>query len=482
MTIQYPSDSPAHNAEDSQTIFNAIRTINREGKKWTPEEASIVAAQYLIAPDQVFRWGERIYDHFKEEHNAYHGSIIHKVEAFLSDRYSFKRNALTRQVFIRGANDSGPYQPCIYNDIWRTLQHNLGMFGPRAKIPISDVQHLLESDYVKEYHPIRDYFNTLDDWDGTDYITQLGNHVECENQAFWLTQFKKCLVRMIACSYWHQENRIVMTLFTKTQSVGKNRFIKFLVPPALREYFKEDPIKDDKDAEIALTQNFVWHMDELESLSRKSQTSLKSFISRSMSKQRRPYDRQEVTRPRVVNFWASTNKDEFLADVQNTRWLCFRVNKIDWNYDNEETGTKTIDIDKVWAQAWALYNKKFVYQLAEDERVEQEILNQSFETMPIEKQLISKHLRAALPNAFIAEFMLPVDILKFLTEQVGGRINLNQFNITSAMSQLGFKSDKLNGKGMKGYWLLKINTPANGSQLPLEEKSPLTPDDVQVPF
>lgn len=483
MMLTPPTDAPAHNAEDNETIFNEIRKINRLGKTWDYHQAARIADQFLIDPKKVLTWGQSIYDYFESEHNAYNGSALKKVESFLSDRFSFRRNAITKKVMFREIA-AKEYEPCKYNDIWRLLQHNLKEFGNRAKVPLSDVQTLLESNFVKEYHPIKDYFHSLPEWDGEDYILKLGEHIECDNQPFWLVQFKKALVRMIACSYGLQENRIVMTLFTQRQAIGKNRFIKFLVPEKLREYFKEDPVEDNKDSEIALTQNFVWHMDELESLSRKALSSLKSFISRSVSKQRTVYARQEETRPRIVNFWASTNKDEFLADVQNTRWLCFRVNKINWDYNNDETGVKLVDIDKVWSQAWELYNDGFNYRLDEEERTAQDQLNQGFETMPIEKQLILKHLTQC--SADRGEFMMTGDILEYMVKQTGSRIQLNLFSIQSAMMQLGFTAEKtsINGTAVKGYWLIKAPI-ANGQPYPIDHQveSQKTPDNgFDLPF
>lgn len=471
-----PVNSPSLDPqEDKRKIFVHIRSLNRNGREWTREAAEMIAVVYLLPPEQIYQWGQQIYEHFPEEHNSHNGTVINRVEAFLSDKWVFRRNALTRKVMMRGIH-SKEFVPCKYNDIWRDLQHNLKTFGARIKIPLGDVQTLLESDYVKEYHPIKDYFNRLAPWDGTDHIQALAGHVQCENQQFWATQLRKALVRMIACSYQQIENRIVMTLYTKEQNIGKNRFIKFLVPPSLIEYFKEDPLQPNKDSEIALTQNFLWHLDELEALDRNDMASLKSFISRSSSKQRLAYARQEETRPRIVNFWASTNKEEFLTDWQNTRWLIFRVQTINWDYNNEVTGHSAIAIDQVWAQAWHLYKSKFNYRLDDIDVTDQNKQNKNFETVSMEKQLIMKYLSFGEPDSLGSEFMQPVDVWEFLTKQTG-RVTLNQYAIKPAMAQLDFPLEKvkLNDRKVSGYWVRK-SLQLNGSQYPMEmEKEPVQP-------
>ena len=144
---------------------------------------------------------------------------------------------------------------------------------------------------------------------------------------------------MIACTYGGTENRIVMTLVQQRQETGKSNLIAFLCPPELREYYKEDPLNaNSKDAEIALIANFIWNLDELAQLNKKEISELKGILSRRVIKQRRAYARDEENSRRIVNFWGSTNKEEFLTDSENTRWLCFRVTNI--NHDsllNKET-------------------------------------------------------------------------------------------------------------------------------------------------
>lgn len=469
--------------DDKQEMLDIIRKRIRHGQRWEGKVIEQLAEKFLIPPDNMYEIGLAFYDKFDDEFDAVHGSPLKKVETFLADRYQFRRNAITKRVMYRPLGSKDIYEPCQFNNIWRLLQHNLKEFGSKAKVPIGDVQNLLESNFVEEYNPIKDYFKHREAWDKVDHIGKLASHVQTTDQVFWEEQFRKCLVRMIACSVDLIENRIVMVLVQPDQEKGKSRFIRFLCPPELREYYKEDPVAATKDSEISLTENFMWNMEELEALDRKEINSLKSFISRNVSKQRRAYARQEETRPRIVNFWGSTNKEQFLNDVQNTRWLCFRVNSIDWDYNNENTGVKNIDINKVWDQAWHLYITGFDYRLDSDEAKKRDSMNHSFESMGNEKQLIIKYLTKIPANSVSGEFNMIIDIVQYLQAATHHKIQIHAFNVQTAMLQLGFVSEtrQINGTSVKGFWCIKKML-TNGAQLPMMDASEPVKDENPLPF
>ena len=189
---------------------------------------------------------------------------------------------------------------------------------------------------------------------------------------------------------------------------------------------------------------------------------MKAIISRETIKHRRAYARYEKTMRRIVNFWGSTNKTDFLTDTQNTRWMCFNVIHINHDYNNSETGTKNINIHQVWAQAYALLNSDFKYQLSKDERARRDSRNQMFESMPDEKQLIMRYFRPATATTPFAEFMVNVDILEFLNLNTSSKLHMSPHNVGRSMKQLDFKPDtkRINGKNCRGYWVLKNFNPS----------------------
>jgi predicted P-loop ATPase len=400
---------------------------------------------------------------------------IKKLEIWLNEHYDFRRNVITSLVWCRLKGKS--WQECNEKQIWRHVQHQK-IKDVSAKL--SDINNLIDSEFVPDFNPIKDYFSTLRPWDNVDHITNLASHVITTDQEFWLAQFKKALVRMIACTVGNVVNRIVMTLVGETQESGKSTFIRFLCPPELNEHYKEEPMLHDKDSEIALAENFMWNLEELDELNKQQISAMKAIISRQSVKQRRAYARHEKSMKRIVNFWGSTNKQDFLTDTQNSRWLCFGILGIDHDYNNTVTGVRKVDINKVWAQAYHLYKEGFSYQLQEDDRQKRDTINHDFETMPEEKQLIIRYFGLGKPGDGVSKFMVNFDIKEHLNQNTSQKNKFDERNIGRSMKQLGFipGMKKQNDRTVRGYWV-KILANINRQNSP--EKN-LFSDEIDLPF
>lgn len=439
-------------------LIEMIRDRNRSGDPWNKAVADEVAQKILINLEHVYPIGKAYYEANKHEHGVDSAPLLKKVEYFLLQRYDFQRNSINKRVFYRDkSKKDAQFVFCNYNDIWRLCQHNLDQFGKKARVNITDISNLLESEFVEEVNPFTEYFHALPHWDGIDHIKKLSSYIQTTDQPFWETQFRKALIRMIACTYGHIENRIIMVLVQQAQEKGKDSWLRFLCPPQLREYYKEDPMDITKDSEIALCQNFMWNLPELDSMNKKEISEIKSIISRASVKQRRAYGRQEENMTRIVNFWGTTNKEEFLTDTQNTRWLCFRVESINHKYNDYINDIHEVDIDKVWAQAWYLYKSGEAFNLNEEERHKRDVINHSHEHMSPEKQLIIKFLTPCEKETAGAEFVTNVEVLEYLIAQTGNKLRLAPENVGRSMSQLDFKSaiKKFNGKTIRGYYAIR---------------------------
>jgi predicted P-loop ATPase len=400
---------------------------------------------------------------------------IRKLEIWLNERYDFRRNVITSLVWCRLKGKS--WQECNEKQIWRHVQHQK---IKEVSAKLSDINNLIDSEFVPDFNPIKDYFATLPPWDNIDHITNLASYVTTTDQEFWLTQFKKALVRMIACTVGNVVNRVVMTLVGETQESGKSTFIRFLCPPELDEHYKEEPMLHDKDSEIALAENFMWNLEELDELNKQQIAAMKAIISRQSIKQRRAYARHEKSMKRIVNFWGSTNKQDFLTDTQNSRWFCFGVVGIDHDYNNTTTGVKRIDINKVWAQAYHLYKEGFSYVLDDEDRQKRDTINHDFETMPEEKQLIIRYFGIGKPGDGVSKFMVNFDIKEHLNLNTSQKNKFDERNIGRSMKQLGFipGMKKQNDRTVRGYWvkiLANINRQNSG------EKN-LFSDENDLPF
>lgn len=443
-------DMPPEYVKSTKDIYKQAHSINRAGREWEESDIKSFSKQYDLSPDIVRNIFKSVFKKNQDEFGIDHKPDIYKVENFIKKKWEIVKNEVTRRIEGR---EIGKDELSLINvdQINRELMHH------KFKFPLDKLKSLLRSDFVPIYNPFKKYFHSLPEWDGQDHIDDLANHVQTTNQEFWRTQFKKALVRNIACSVDLRVNRIIMTLVCSEEENGKSSFIRFLCPPALKDYYSESNLDNSKDSEIQLSENFIQNIEELAALNAIDINRFKSIISKSSIKQRRAYGEFSEVIPRRVNFWASTNKEDFLTDDQNTRWLCFTVKSINFDYNNTVTGVRMIDINKVWAQAWHLYNNDFNYHLTTAEILARQENNRSFESSSFEKELIMSKLKPAVEP--FGEFMANSDIMIFLSELVDNKHKINIYSISRAMAQLGFQKGvkKFGGKPCRGWWVQQIS-------------------------
>jgi predicted P-loop ATPase len=319
-----------------------------------------------------------------------------------------------------------------------------------------DLMTFIGSSQVKQYDPFLYYFDSLPKWQGDhDHILKLSNFVKAEEQSFFNEMFKKHLVRAVACALEpHTFNKHCLTLVGK-QNDGKSTFVRFLCPPKLRPYFKDGIRFENKDADIALTENFIINLDELATFTKSDINRIKEVFSKETVKSRRPFAKRETTMTRRASFFASTNDDEFLTDVTgNVRWLVFKIDNI--NHDSGgKKGYQSIDINSVWSQAYTLYKQGYKYQLSKDELERSEEKNKSHMINTIEMELISQYYEMGTTEKFDMMFS-STEFLNDLQSRTTAK--LNNVSFTKAKKFLKFfqLSTRLDGHNSptKRYFLL----------------------------
>lgn len=374
-------------------------------------------------------------------------TIFHITESYLSKHYDIRRNTVKLDIEIRSKNTNQPWKSLNENTLFVELQKK------GINISIERLVAILKSDYTSEFNPFIDYFNNLPKWDGKDYIQDIANHVKADNQKEFNHHFKKWLVRAVKCATIRDYfNKQAFVLVHNSQNSGKSTFCRFLCPPSLDQYIAED-ISNDKDARILLCKNFLINLDELAVLSRQEINSLKSYFSKTQINERMPYDRKNSIIPRTCSFIGSTNMDEFLNDeTGSVRWLCFNIHSIDWKYK------QIIDINKVWAQAFALaQTTDFDAELTKEEIAENERRNKDFQVISDERSLIQSFL-AKPSDQNKGEFANATDILIYL-KNWSGLSKLNKIAVGKALKQEGYERiQKYNDQKIQqyGYMVVKL--------------------------
>ena len=315
---------------------------------------------------------------------------------------------------------------------------------------------LNDPEFVPRFDPIRDYFESLPEWDNqNDYIGLLANYVKTTDQDFYVRQFRKMLVRMVAQGLNEIAfNKHCFTFFSN-QNDGKTYFFENLVQGTpLANYSKKNIEFEGKDSKRSLAENFMINLDELAGLSKQDVNRAKAFFSESQIKLRLPYDKKDSIMLRRASFVGSTNQREFLIDeTGNVRWIVFEVLSI--NHDNGgPNGYKAIDINKVWAQAYFLFKNDFPVQLNKDEIAHSESNNAKYGRDSVEYQMLLQYFTPCEKEQG-GTFYQPYKLVERLTQLVNNTVRLTSENIGRALRKMGVAKaqSKIGQIPVYGYWL-----------------------------
>ena len=254
-----------------------------------------------------------------------------EAELFLKENYLFRRNVLNGKVeFATKPAEGG-------EAVWRTLTSSaLNSIVIRAKreevcekgSPKSDIAEYVNSDEVERYDPIADYLESLPAWDGQNHVAKLFERlpgVDSELQGYLATWLRSVVAHWLQMDTIHG-NECVPTLIG-AQGCGKTTFIVRLLPPHLREYYLDHLNLSNKfDKEIALTNNLLVNLDELDAIRPSQHAALKQTLSKNKVNGRPIYGSSQEDRPRYASFVATTNNPHPLTDVTGSRrYICLTI-------------------------------------------------------------------------------------------------------------------------------------------------------------
>jgi predicted P-loop ATPase len=370
-----------------------------------------------------------------------------KLETYLSENFFFRFNEINGNIEFK-ANDGKGWEELNEFNIYRKIKLK------DIKAGFNDLIFLLKSDFVETYNPIAEYFESLNLWkenEDDDFIKRLCSCVKTKQPQRFEKHFKKWMVRTIKCALEDDYcNKNAIILVGEKQNTGKTSFIRFLVPPALRDYTTEN-ISFDKDSLIALIENIIINLDELATFTKVEINALKSILSKSFIKERHPFERKAKKLPRRASFIGSTNMTEFLSDpTGNVRWIPFEITGIDWNYSKE------INIDDVWRQAYSLYQSGFPCDVTAEEVKENEEANKQFTMVTVEMELLMQYYLPGTKEEHDV-FKTTGEVEITLKEKTNNLIKISNAQLGRAFKILGYERDnrydKDRGYAIKAYYL-----------------------------
>ena len=357
-------------------------------------------------------------------------------EQHINTRY----NVLTRKYEVHNHPEATFVELTdrILNTIYCGMSRTLN-----CRVMKSDLSAVIESDRSPEYNPLREYLDSLPQWDGTgDPITELASMVTTSNDAAQLHNrfFKKWLVGLIACWLDPKVTNHVILAYIGRQGIYKSTFMRNLLPPVLTDYFAVRNFTQmmNTDDRLLLTEKALIALEEIDTLTPTQVAQLNAIVTTTTISERSAYARYRESRHHIASFCATGNNPRFLTDVYGTRrWLPFLVTDIRSPYDH------VIAHDEVYAQAYTLYRQGFAYWFTSEEINELERHNQQFEEVSHEEELILTYLRKPYGDD-AGEFVTSTRIIEIVGQYI--RTRLNARKVKRAMERLGFEQRKIRGQ------------------------------------
>ena len=376
------------------------------------------------------------------------------VELFLNERYRFRRNVLNGKVELADLPDvdmPADEAGCKTSDHsleWRPLtQEALNSIIRRAKkeqvcekgSPKTAIVEFVHSEDVPVHNPIGDYLQQLPAWDGKNHIAQLFSRLPgltSEQQAFLATWLRSAVAHWLQMDTLHG-NECVPTLIG-AQGCGKTTFFHRLLPMELRQYYLDHLNLSNKfDKEMALTNNLLVNLDELEAIRPSQHAALKQTLSKSKVNGRPIYGCAQEDRPRFASFVATTNNPHPLTDPTGSRrYICLQIP--DGQYiDN----TGEIDYGQLYAQVvYELTVAKTPYWFSNDEVARIQQLNQNY----LVKKDISEMVEACFrkPKEGEAAKLMNSKMLLSHIQKAYPSVDINHGNkvrVGQAMNLLGYE-------------------------------------------
>ena len=208
------------------------------------------------------------------------------AELFLKENYLFRRNELNRKVeyvtLPLDEDESPKWRPLTENALNSIVLKAKREQVCGKKSPRTDITEYVNSNEVMSFNPIADYLNGLPKWDGQNHVAKLFNRlpgVDSERMGYLATWLRSVVAHWLQMDTVHG-NECVPTLIG-AQGCGKTTFSVRLLPPHLREYYLDHLNLSNKfDKEMALTNNLLVNLDELDAIRSSQHAALKQTLSK----------------------------------------------------------------------------------------------------------------------------------------------------------------------------------------------------------
>lgn len=250
----------------------------------------------------------------------------------------------------------------------------------------------------RHFHPVRDYLNSLPEWDGVKRVEDLFiKYLQAEDTEYVRTVTRKTFAEAVARIYVPGIKFDCVPVLDGDQGIGKSTIVKDLVSP---EYYSETlslTDMDDKSGAEKLQGFWAVEIGELAGMKKADIEKVKAFLSTCDDKYRPSYGRVVESHPRQCIIIATVNGERgYLRDITGNRrfWIIKlhqKKQKKTWNFTPEFRAQFWAEAKEIWKSGEKLYLEGDV--LAEAEKMQQS-------AMEVDERvgMVEEYLNTMLPD------------------------------------------------------------------------------------
>lgn len=315
------------------------------------------------------------------------------------DFANFAFNELANRIQITGPL---PWERPEGNMFWRDADTaQLKSIIDIRYLPFSSRNHdvaFTKAADDRHFHPVRDYLNSLPEWDGIERVEDLFiRYLQADDTPYVRAVTRKTFAVAVARVYVPGIKFDCVPVLDGDQGIGKSTIVKDLVTS---EYYSETlslTDMDDKSGAEKLQGFWAVEIGELAGMKKADIEKVKAFLSTCDDKYRPSYGKVVESHPRQCIIIATVNGERgYLRDITGNRrfWIIKlhqKKQKKTWDFTPEYRAQFWAEAKEIWKSGEKLYLEGDLLEAAEEAQ-------QS--AMEVDERLgmVEEYLNAMLPD------------------------------------------------------------------------------------
>ena len=290
---------------------------------------------------------------------------------YLESQCRLRRNVLTGET-LYVPSDMTEYRPLSVE-----AKNTLLLMANSQGVDLTDQQleQYIHSTIIEQWNPAKNWMESLEPWDGNDYVGELAQRIITSNPD-WPHRFHKWMLQMVArwMGLTVAQNDVIVPVIVGQFGYGKTTFCNLILPPSLRHYYTDQVrVRQMADVHELVTTHLLVALDEFYQENTDQLPAVRYLFSRSTPVQRWPYGTTREPRKNYAAFIATTGNLHPMTDAAGAAHLvCVEI--------THAIDTKTpINYDQLYAQLAEELENGEDCSLTDEEREAMAVQNSPFQ-------------------------------------------------------------------------------------------------------